>query len=120
MVGYDTPEHVVDAMAYETASDGEKEYEPILANAPRHAYRGQCTYCGHCRPCPMNIDIALVNKYYDLAAMQDKVPDTLKAHYASLSAKASQCIGCEDCESRCPFGVKIAERMEKAAELFGE
>lgn len=120
MVGYDTPEHVADAIAYETASDSEKEYEPILANAPRHSYRGQCTYCGHCKPCPMNIDIALVNKYCDLATMQDKVPDTLKAHYASLSTKASQCIGCQDCESRCPFGVKIAERMEKAAELFGE
>lgn len=120
MVGYDTPEHVADAIAYETASDSEKEYEPVLANAPRHSYRGQCTYCGHCKPCPMNIDIALVNKYYDLATMQDKVPDTLKAHYASLSTKASQCIGCQDCESRCPFGVKIAERMEKAARLFGE
>ena len=23
------------------------------------------------------------------------------------------------CESRCPFGVKIAERMKKTAELFG-
>lgn len=28
---------------------------------------GQCTYCGHCKPCPVNIDIAMVNKFYDLA-----------------------------------------------------
>lgn len=26
---------------------------------------------------------------------------------------------CHACESRCPFGVKIAERMKKTAELFG-
>ena len=28
--------------------------------------------------------------------------------------------GCQSCESRCPFGVGVAERMIKTAELFGE
>ena len=28
--------------------------------------------------------------------------------------------GCRGCESRCPFGVKIAERMQRTAALFGE
>ena len=28
------------------------------------------------------------------------------------------CIGCESCESRCPFGVKIAERMLKTKAFF--
>ena len=120
LVGYDTPEHVAAAMAYETASDEEKEYASVLAAAPRHSYRGQCTYCGHCKPCPVNIDIALVNKYFDLAELHDEIPDTLKAHYESLSPKASACIGCRACEERCPFGVEIAKRMEQAAKLFGE
>lgn len=26
---------------------------------------------------------------------------------------------CESCEQRCPFDVKVIERMEKAKELFG-
>ena len=39
----------------------------MLANAPAHAYRGQCTYCGHCKPCVANLDIAMINKFYDLA-----------------------------------------------------
>ena len=30
-----------------------------------------------------------------------------------------ECVGCRECEERCPFGVPIAERMEKTAELFG-
>ncbi|MBQ5770737.1 MAG: aldo/keto reductase [Clostridia bacterium] len=119
VVGYDTPEHVEEAIRYEQADDAEKDYALVLAGAPRHAYYGQCTYCGHCRPCPMNIDIALVNKYYDLASMHDFVPDTLKAHYASLEVNASACVGCGACETRCPFGVKIAERMAKASSLFG-
>ena len=29
------------------------------------------------------------------------------------------CTGCGQCEPRCPFGVPIPERMEKAAALFG-
>ncbi len=118
MVGYDTPEHVRAAVAYETASEEEKNYAGVLAGAPRHAYSGQCTYCGHCAPCPKKIDIAMVNKLYDLATMQKEVPPTVRAHYEELSANAKDCVGCKSCEARCPFGVPIAERMEKTRELF--
>ncbi len=121
MAGYDTPEQVEAAVAYETASDEEKNYAQVLAKAPRHTFgQGECTYCGHCKPCPADIDIAIVNKYYDLAVMQPEVPATVRAHYLSLGQKAGQCIGCHSCESRCPFGVKIAQRMKRTAELFGE
>lgn len=120
MAGYDTPEQVEQAVAYETASEEEKNYAQVLASAPKHTFiQGECTYCGHCKPCPVDIDIAMVNKYYDLAEMQGEVPATVKAHYLALNHRAGQCIGCRSCESRCPFGVKIAQRMEKAAELFG-
>ncbi|MBT9776454.1 aldo/keto reductase [Clostridium sp. MCC353] len=118
MVGYDTTEHVDAAVAYETASEEEKDYASVLAGAPSHAYYGQCTYCGHCAPCPTGIDIAMVNKLYDLAAMQEEVPPAIRAHYECLSANAKDCIGCRGCEERCPFGVKVAERMEKAVKLF--
>lgn len=119
LVGYDTVEHVEAAVAYETASMEEKDYASILAGAPRHGYYGQCTYCGHCAPCPAGIDIAMVNKLYDLATMQEQIPATLKAHYSQLSANADACIGCHSCESRCPFGVPVAQRMEKTKALFG-
>lgn len=119
MVGVDNPQHVLEAVAYETASEGEKDYATVLANAPRHAYTGQCTYCGHCKPCPMEIDIAMVNKLYDLATMQDKVPQSIQAHYDALEHKASECVGCGGCETRCPFHVKISERMKRTATLLG-
>ena len=119
LTGVENEEQILAAIAYETATDEEKDYASVLAHAPMHAYSGQCTYCGHCAPCPMEIDIAMVNKYYDLAVMQPEVPATLKAHYADLSHHADECIGCQNCEARCPFGVSIAERMQKTAELFG-
>ncbi len=119
MAGVDSPQHVLDAVAYETASEADKDYATVLANAPRHAYTGQCTYCGHCKPCPVEIDIAMVNKLYDLAVMQDKIPQSIQAHYDALEHKASECVGCGGCETRCPFHVKITERMEKTAVLLG-
>ena len=119
LAGYDTPEHVEQAVAYETAGEAEKDYASVLARAPRHTFgQGECTYCGHCRPCPVNIDIAMINKYYDLASMQADVPASVRAHYEALEHRADQCTGCKGCESRCPFGVKVAERMVKTAELF--
>ena len=118
LCGYDTPDQVDAAVAYETPGDDERDYASVIAGAPMHAYRGQCTYCGHCRPCPAEIDIAMVNKLYDLAAAQPEVPASVREHYLALAHRADECVGCRGCESRCPFGVAIAERMEKAAAMF--
>lgn len=118
LTGLSTTKEVEEALRYETASEQEKDYASVLASAPYHAYSGQCTYCGHCAPCPAHIDIAMVNKLFDLAAMQDEVPATVRAHYNNLSANASHCIACKACETRCPFGVPIVERMEKARGLL--
>ncbi|HKM35802.1 MAG TPA: aldo/keto reductase [Lachnospiraceae bacterium] len=118
LAGFDTPKQVKEAVSYETATEEEKDYASILAKAPRHAFNGQCTYCGHCKPCPKEIDIAMVNKLYDLATMQTEVPASLKAHYQALEHTATDCIGCGGCENRCPFGVPIVKRMEDAKKIF--
>lgn len=105
--------------AYENASAEEKDYASVLARAPHHAYSsGQCTYCGHCAPCPAGIDIAMVNKLYDLASMHREVPAAVRAHYRQLSANAADCTGCRGCESRCPFHVPVVERMKLADNLL--
>ena len=119
LCGFETVEQADAALAYETATAEEKDYASVLASAPLHSYRGQCTYCGHCKPCPMEIDIAMVNKLYDLAAAQPEVPQSVAEHYKALAHTASECIGCRGCEDRCPFGVAVADRMERTAALFG-
>ena len=46
LCGYDTVEQVDAAVAYETASDAEKDYASVLAKAPKHTFSGgECTYC---------------------------------------------------------------------------
>lgn len=106
-------------VAYETATAEERDFGPVLAHAPEHSYFGQCIYCGHCQPCVVGINIAQVNKFSDLAQAHDTIPESVRDHYAVLDAHAGDCIACHTCEENCPFGVKIADRMEETAELFG-
>ena len=106
---------------HETARLVGLDAEIFYSDRKMHTFSGgECTYCGHCKPCPADIDIAMVNKLYDLAVMQPEAPASLKQHYHSLAHHASECIGCRGCESRCPFGVGVADRMARTAELFGE
>lgn len=120
LAGYDTPEHVDEAVSYETATEAEKDYASVLASAPRHAYDGQCTYCGHCKPCPAGIDIAMVNKLYDLASMQPEVPASVRAIMRRWNGRLPTAPAARGCETRCPFHVPVAEWMEKARALFAE
>lgn len=120
MVGVSSPEQILAAVAYDNASDHEKDYSMVLANAPKSSFRGHCMYCGHCAPCSKKIDIAAVNKYLDLALIQETVPETLKDHYALLDYHAGECIECGECIKNCPFGVPIIEKMKQAVELFGK
>ena len=62
----------------------------------------------------------MISKFYDLATMQPALSETIQSLYEALDHHASECIGCRACESRCPFGVKIAGRMSKASAVFGK
>jgi predicted aldo/keto reductase-like oxidoreductase len=119
MVGVPDKSQILAATAYVTASDKEKDYSEVLANASRSSFKGHCMYCGHCAPCSKKIDIALVNKYLDLALIQEVVPETLRNHYCLLEQHAGECIECGLCMKNCPFGVDIINKMKQAVKLFG-
>ena len=115
-----TLEDLEASLAYETASEEEKDYAAAFAALPKISWQGHCMYCGHCAPCPQGISVASVTKFYNLARAQGGVPETVREHYALLSHKADECVACGACETRCPFGVPIIENMKQAAALFGE
>ncbi len=120
LVGCRTPDEVRKAVAFETATAQEKDYSAILGATKVYAMTGRCMYCNHCLPCPQNIDIAQVNKYFDLAAVQEDVPATIRDHYEALTVHAGDCISCGQCEERCPFAVPVTKRMADAQVLFGK
>ena len=69
----------------------------------------------------MEIDIAAVNKYLDIARLdEDNIPPSIRSHYAGLSHSGGDCIACGSCEERCPFGVQVMEHMRQAREVFGK
>ncbi len=107
-----------EALAYENANESEKDYMKTLVNAPKNSFNGFCTYCGHCKPCSENIDIAKVHQLYDLAQIHDNIPESVKNHYEVLDKNAGDCSGCGECIDRCPFDVDIIDNMEKANKLF--
>lgn len=84
--------------------------------APKDAV-GNCVYCSHCHPCPAGLNIALINKYYDLAVIGDSMAAD---HYEKLPKHASDCIGCGHCDRRCPFHVAQSERIKEIAAYFGK
>ena len=123
LIGCVSGDEVRQALKYSTLSDEDKDYAAVLSASERTGVRyaptGNCMYCNHCLPCPQEIDIAAVHKYYDLATNLSEIPATIREHYLTLHAHASDCIECGDCEENCPFGVNVTANMAKAATLFG-
>lgn len=118
--GAHTVAELTESAAYETAADAEKDYAAAFAKMPNISWEGHCMYCGHCAPCPQNIDVAAVTKFLNLTKAQGMVPETVREHYGSLEHTAEECIGCGACEKRCPFGVRIIDHMKEAASVFGK
>lgn len=119
LAGAHSPEQLKTSLAYEDASEEEKDYALAFASFPNISWVGHCMYCSHCAPCPKQIDVASVTKFLNLAKAQKEVPETVREHYQTLEHHAGECIQCGACETRCPFGVSIMENMKAAAEIFG-
>ena len=119
LCGAHSTEQLMESIAYETASDTERDYAAAFASFPKISWNGHCMYCSHCAPCPVRISVADVTKFLNLAISNGAVPETVREHYKVLEAHASDCVECGACESRCPFGVAIRKNMRKAVEVFG-
>jgi len=116
LVGIRSVAELQAALAYFTASDEEKDYSRILGKLQSQE-EGTCTYCSHCLPCPQIIDIPAVFRLLATARRYGVFSD-LRDDYNMLPAKASNCIGCNVCAERCPFGVDVVAEIQEVARLF--
>ena len=120
--GADNIEELEADLHYLKATDEEKDYNTVLSKQTSKAEGGStgCTYCKHCAPCPVGIDIAAVNELLDEVQQNGGVvSDEIAAKYKKLEHHASDCVGCGQCEDRCPFGVPVREKMDEAQTAFG-
>jgi predicted aldo/keto reductase-like oxidoreductase len=77
-----------------------------------------CRRCGYCMPCVAGIDIPatfILHHQYTRYDMKAAIP----VRYKGLGVKASACVECGECESRCPYNLPIRERMKQVAQDLG-
>lgn len=77
-----------------------------------------CRRCNYCQPCTAGISISSAF-LFDGYLQRYGLADWAKSRYAGLSKRASDCIGCGACESRCPYHLPIREMLAKVAQDFG-
>ena len=77
-----------------------------------------CRRCNYCAPCTVGISIPNVFLFQGYLRRYG-LGDWARDRYSAMAVKVGDCVACGACEERCPFGVPVASRMEKAAKLFG-
>lgn len=78
-----------------------------------------CRRCNYCAPCTVGISIPNVFLFAGYLQRYD-LGGWAKDRYSTLAVKASACIECGECETRCPYELPIREMIKKAAQDFGE
>ena len=77
-----------------------------------------CRRCNYCAPCTVGISIPsafLFEGYLSRYGLEDWARDRYKA----MAHTAGECIGCGQCETRCPYHLPIREMLKRTAEKFG-
>lgn len=100
---------------YLEATDEEKDYRSAIESMLT-VWRGPCIQCGHCLPCPQDIDIRWMIGLVDRT--RGGITDELMAKYSKFQVKASECTECGVCMERCPFEVDVIAKMREAVEIF--
>ena len=78
-----------------------------------------CRRCNYCAPCTVGISIPSVFLFEGYLSRYN-LQGWAHERYATLNVKASACIGCGECEERCPYHLPIREMLKRAAAGFGE
>ncbi|MGN0479109.1 MAG: aldo/keto reductase [Hominenteromicrobium sp.] len=117
--GMAEPEELAQNLEAANRTEPLTDAEKAQMQAVRDALGTQfCRRCNYCAPCTQGINIPgvfLMEGYllrYGLA-------DWAKARYDAMAVKASACVQCGICETRCPYHLPIREMMKKAASEFG-
>ena len=78
-----------------------------------------CRRCNYCQPCPQGVGISgafLMQGYLRRYGLGEWA----KGRYMAMPVKASACVECGLCETRCPYNLPIREMLKTVVEDFGE
>lgn len=78
-----------------------------------------CRRCNYCAPCTVGINIPSVFLFEGYLKRYN-LGEWAKERYSTLAVKASACVGCGVCETRCPYHLPIRKMIQKCALEFGQ
>ena len=76
-----------------------------------------CRRCNYCAPCTVGINIPSIFLFEGYLSRYG-LAEWAKGRYATLKVKASACVECGVCETRCPYSLPIRQMLKKCADKF--
>lgn len=79
-----------------------------------------CHNCAYCDAvCSAELPLSRIfqlERYYKLYALRDLAQEKFR----ELHRSADECLDCRKCMEKCPYGLKVPERLKEAAELLSK
>lgn len=116
---YDVKEVEQNANAVNDKRPLSEEEITKMENIRKELGNNFCRRCNYCQPCPQSVNISgsfLFQGYLRRYGLGEWA----KERYLAMPVKASACIECGLCESRCPYNLPIREMLKSVVEDFGE
>ncbi|CEJ75052.1 aldo/keto reductase ferredoxin [[Clostridium] sordellii] len=113
--GMDSVDQVLENISVLENLDIDKEDELKIEDIRSQLGNRFCRRCEYCMPCPVGINIPmnfLLEGYYS----RYNLKEWSKERYNSLDIKASDCVECGKCESKCPYDLPIREMLKEVTE----
>ncbi|CEP82192.1 aldo/keto reductase [Paraclostridium sordellii] len=113
--GMDSVDQVLENISVLENLDIDKEDELKIEDIRNQLGNRFCRRCEYCMPCPVGINIPmnfLLEGYYS----RYNLKEWSKERYNSLDIKASDCVECGKCESKCPYDLPIREMLKEVTE----
>lgn len=117
MATVDEAQQNIAAVLDTTALNAEEQQK--IASIRKQLSGNFCRRCNYCAPCTAGISIPavlLMEGYYSRYDLKEWA--TIR--YQAMQKKASDCVGCGICETRCPYNLPIRQMLKHTKEVFGE
>ena len=117
IIGLTQINHLAQAMRALDVPMTDKERGRALQNVVKLG-QGFCRNCGYCKPCPQEIDINNIFRFYHYYKSYD-LKTYAEQHYRRLKIKSDRCTKCQTCLPRCPYDINIPQKLALAHKALG-
>jgi predicted aldo/keto reductase-like oxidoreductase len=104
---------IADKGIIDSFTDEENQVMEEVQNIFISKLKVNCTTCRYCMPCPSGVNIPEIFTIYNNGYLSDNVKQAKFMYKMGFSPqeKASACIACGKCQSHCPQGIDIINKL---------